>query len=74
VLGRWSCLSWEGVVFFFVLFCLGGQVFGGFFAPSPEEETSDYLAQGWFIRVLTVIVELSRAAGLWTQSVSPKVR
>ena len=39
-----------------------------FFAPSLEEEISDYLAQGWFIRVLTVIIELPRAAGLWEHS------
>jgi len=43
----------SGVFFFF--FWLSGQIFGVFFAPFPEEEISDYIAQGSFIRVLTVI-------------------
>ena len=42
-----------GVFFFF--FWLSGQIFGVFFAPFPEEEISDYIAQGSFIRVLTVL-------------------
>jgi hypothetical protein len=39
---------------FFLFFQSLGQIFGVFFAPFPEEEISDYLAQGSFIRVLTV--------------------
>jgi len=40
---------------FFFLFCLGAQIFAVFFAPFLEEEISDYLAQGSFLRVLTVL-------------------
>ena len=39
---------------FFFLFCLRGQIFSVFFTPFQEEEISDYIAQGSFIRVLTV--------------------
>lgn len=41
-------------MFFFFFFSPGEQIFSVFFAPSPEEKISDYLAQGWFIRALTV--------------------
>ena len=44
----------SGVFSFF--FCLGGR-FLVCFSPLPEEEISDYLAQGSLIRVLTVLQE-----------------
>ncbi|KAG0124237.1 hypothetical protein HOY82DRAFT_193763 [Tuber indicum] len=44
----------SGVFFFFI--CLGEGSFGVVFAPFPEEGISDYLAQGSFIRVLTVFI------------------
>ena len=42
----------SGVFFFF--FWLSGQIFGVFFTTFPEEEIADYIAQGSFVRVLTV--------------------
>ena len=41
-------------VFSFFFFGLGGEDFWCVFDPFPEEEISDYRAQGPFIRVLTV--------------------
>ena len=41
-------------VFFYFFFVSGDAYFGVFFPPFPEEEISDYIAQGSFIRVLTV--------------------
>jgi len=49
-------------VFFSFSFFLGGQIFVVFLAPFPEEEISDYLAQGSFIRVLTVGFKESQKA------------
>jgi len=55
-------------------FVSGGQIFGVFFAPFPEEEISDSLARGSFIRVLAVCQRVknigivrSMAAELWLE-------
>ena len=41
-------------VFFYFFFCLGGRVFWCVSPPFPEEEISDYIAHGPFVRVFTV--------------------
>ena len=41
-------------VFFYFLFVSGDAFFGAFSPPFPEEEISDYIAHGPFIRVFTV--------------------
>ena len=41
-------------VFFYFFFVSGDAFFGAFSPPFPEEEISDYIAHGPFIRVFTV--------------------
>ena len=46
-------LVWSGIIFS-LLFVSERMLFAVFFAAFPEEEIPDYIAQGSFIRVLTV--------------------
>ena len=46
-------------VFFYFFFVSGDAFFGAFSPPFPEEEISDYIAHGPFIRVFTVVLAAS---------------
>ena len=51
-------------VFFYFFFVSGDAFFGVFPPPFPEEEISDYIAHGPFIRVFTVLDKNKRSGRL----------